>query len=187
MVSFVSGGELIKFSKRTGSNYLLDELIDDVGVDAVKYFFNMRAAGSHLEFDVKLAQEQSEKNPVYYVQYAHARIASILRFAQQQEIDISKLTGANLSPLEHAEELALIKLLRQFPLLISRSAESFAPHHVCEYLRTVAAQYHKFYHDCRIVGQPEPLQSARLALCLATKQVVANGCLILGINAPESM
>ncbi len=187
MVSFVSGGELIKFSKRTGSNYLLDELIDDVGVDAVKYFFNMRAAGSHLEFDVKLAQERSEKNPVYYVQYAHARIASILRFAEQQEIDMSKLAGADLSPLEHAEELALIKLLRQFPLLISRSADSFAPHHLCEYLRTVAAQYHKFYHDCRIVGQPEPLQSARLALCLATKQVVANGCLILGINAPESM
>jgi arginyl-tRNA synthetase len=187
MVSFVSGGELIKFSKRTGQNYLLDELIDDVGVDAVKYFFNMRAPGSHLEFDVRLAQEQSDKNPVYYVQYAHARIASILRFAEQQEINISNLASVDLSPLVHQEELALIKLLRQFPQLISRSAESFAPHHVCEYLRQVSAQYHKFYHDCRIVGQPEPLQSARLALCLAAKQVLANGCMILGITAPESM
>lgn len=187
MVSFVSGGELIKFSKRTGSNYLLDELIDDVGVDAVKYFFIMRASGSHLEFDVQLAQEQSEKNPVYYVQYAHARIASILRFAENQEIDISKLSTTELSTLQHEEELALIKLLRQFPQLVRRSADSFAPHHVCEYLRTVAAQYHKFYHDCRIIGQPEPLQSARLALCLATKYILANGCQILGIQAPDSM
>ena len=187
MVSFVSGEELIKFSKRSGGNYLLDELIDDVGVDAVKYFFNMRAAGTHLEFDVALAKEQSEKNPVYYVQYAHARVASILRFAEQQEIDISGLEKTDLSALVHVEELALIKLLRRFPLLVEQSAEAFAPHHICEYLRGVAAQFHKFYHDCRIVGQPEPLQSGRLALSLATKNVLAGGCHILGVSAPDSM
>ncbi len=187
MVSFVSGEELIKFSKRSGGNYLLDELIDDVGVDAVKYFFNMRAAGTHLEFDVALAKEQSEKNPVYYVQYAHARVASILRFAEQQSIDVKELEKSDLGSLKHVEELSLIKLLRRFPIILEQSAEKFEPHHICEYLRQVAAQFHKFYHDCRIVGQPEPLQSARLALSLATKTVLANGCTILGVTAPESM
>jgi arginyl-tRNA synthetase len=187
MVSFVAGTEVIKFSKRSGGNYLLDELIDDVGTDAVKFFFNMRAAGSHLEFDVELAKEQSEKNPVYYVQYAHARIASILRFAEQQEVKTSGLDAVGLSSLEHAEEIGLIKLLRRFPDLVRHSAEAFAPHHLCEYLRQVSAQFHKFYHDCRIVGQPEPLQSARLALSLAAKNVLAAGCAILGVTAPESM
>jgi arginyl-tRNA synthetase len=187
MVSFVSGRELIKFSKRSGGNYLLDELIDDVGTDASKFFFNMRAVGSHLEFDVALAKEQSEKNPVYYVQYAHARIASILRFATEQGIDTSALKRAPLESLEHAEEIALIKLLRRFPSIVMQSAEAFAPHHICEYLRQVAAQFHKFYHECRMVGQPEPIQSARLALALATKQVLANGTSLLGVNAPESM
>ncbi len=187
MVTFLSGNEVIKFSKRSGSNYLLDELIDDVGTDATKFFFNMRAVGSHLEFDVELAKEQSEKNPVYYVQYAHARIASILRFAEQQEINTQMLTKADLTVLVHAEEMSLIKILHRFPSLIVQTAEAFAPHHICEYLRQVAAQFHKFYHDCRMVGQPEPLQSARLALALATKQVLASGCSILGVTAPESM
>ncbi|MEO6941189.1 MAG: arginine--tRNA ligase [Candidatus Kapaibacterium sp.] len=187
MVSFISGGELIKFSKRSGGNYLLDELLEDVGADACKFFFNMRAVGSHLEFDVELAKDQSDKNPVYYVQYAHARIASILRFAAQQELVISEDQIPELSVLEHVEEIALIKTLMRFPDVVRLSAQSFAPHHVCEYLREVAAQFHKFYHECRIVGTPEPLQSARLALAQATKRVLANGCQILGISAPESM
>ena len=187
MVSFISGEEVIKFSKRSGGNYLLDELIDDVGTDATKFFFNMRAVGSHLEFDVALAKEQSDKNPVYYVQYAHARIASILRFAADQEIDITNLAATDLSVLTHNEERELIKLLSQFPSLLLRSAEAYAPHHICEYLRQVAAQFHKFYHDCRMVGQPEPIQSARLALARSAKYVLSAGCLILGVSAPESM
>ncbi len=187
MVSFVSGGELIMFSKRSGGAYTLDELIDDVGVDAVKYFFNMRSAGSHLEFDVELAKEQSEKNPVYYVQYAHARIASILRFAEQQGLDTSQVEQADLTVLDHAEEHALIKVLLRFPTVLSRSAASLAPHHVCEYLREVAQQFHKFYHDCRIVGSAPEIQSARLALTLAAKRVLASGCTVLGVTAPESM
>ncbi|MBS1904670.1 MAG: arginine--tRNA ligase [Bacteroidetes bacterium] len=187
MVSFMNGGELVKFSKRSGGTYTLDELIDDVGVDAVKFFFNMRAVGSHLEFDLSLAKEQSEKNPVYYVQYAHARIASILRFAADQQIDTTKLAESNLDVLTHPSERELVKLLSQFPTLVVRAAEGSAPHHICEYLRTVAAGFHKFYHDCRIVGQPEPLQSARLALALAAKYVLAAGCTILGVSAPESM
>lgn len=186
MVTFVSGGELIKFSKRSGGTYTLDELLEDVGTDAAKFFFNMRAAGSHLEFDVELAKEQSEKNPVYYVQYAHARIASILRFAKQQGLAVDG-EGADLSVLQHPEELALIKVLLRLPLVIRSSAASLAPHHVCEYLREVAAQFHKFYHECRIVQSEPPLQNARLALSLAAKRVLASGCAVLGVNAPESM
>ncbi|MDP4200769.1 MAG: arginine--tRNA ligase [Bacteroidota bacterium] len=187
MVSFVSGGELIMFSKRSGGAYTLDELIEDVGADAAKFFFNMRSAGSHLEFDVELAKEQSEKNPVYYVQYAHARIASILRFAEQQGLDISQVERADLTILDHVEEHALIKVLLRFPTVLDRSAVSLAPHHVCEYLREVAQQFHKFYHDCRIVGSAPELQSARLALTLAAKRVLAGGCAVLDVTAPESM
>ena len=185
MVSFVSGGEVIKFSKRSGGNYYLDELLDDVGTDAAKFFFIMRAAGSHLEFDVELAKEQSDKNPVYYVQYAHARIASIIRFALQNEKVIDPT--ADLSVLKHPEEIALIKVLLHFPEIVQTSAHAFAPHHICEYLRNVAAQFHRFYHDCRIVNSEPALEAARLVLASATKLVLANGCSILGITAPESM
>ena len=187
MVSFVSGTETIKFSKRSGGTYTLEELLDDVGTDAAKFFFNMRSAGSHLEFDVELAREQSDKNPVYYVQYAHARIASILRFAATQGLPTSFDGTTDLSALTHPEELALIKVLLRLPEVIERSAASLAPHHVCEYLREVAAQFHKFYHDCRIVGSAEPVQSARLALAFATKRVLASGCAVLSIAAPETM
>jgi len=187
MVSFVSNGELIKFSKRSGSNYTLDELLEDVGTDAASFFFNMRAAGSHLEFDVELAKEQSDKNPVYYVQYAHARISSMLRFADQQGITADAWKQAKLEVLTHPEEIALTKLLLRFPQIVSMSAAAYAPHHICEYLREVAAQFHKFYHDCRIVGTEEPTQTARLALAIATKRVLANGCKILNVSAPESM
>jgi arginyl-tRNA synthetase len=187
MVSFVSNGELIKFSKRSGSNYTLDELLEDVGTDAASFFFNMRAAGSHLEFDVELAKEQSDKNPVYYVQYAHARIASMLRFAEQQGIAQDSYKTAQLDVLTHPEEIALTKLLLRFPQMVSMSAAAYAPHHICEYLREVAAQFHKFYHDCRIVGTEEPIQTARIALAIATKRVLANGCKILNVSAPESM
>jgi arginyl-tRNA synthetase len=187
MVSFVSGAELIKFSKRSGDAYSLEELLDDVGSDAAKFFFNMRAAGSHLEFDVELAREQSDKNPVYYVQYAHARIASILRFAIQQDIDISDFDESSLDVLQHDEEIRLIKVLLRFPTVVERSTAALAPHHVCEYLREVAAQFHKFYQECRIVGGPKELEIPRLMLALATKRILAGGCSILGVSAPESM
>jgi arginyl-tRNA synthetase len=187
MVSFVSNGELIKFSKRSGSNYTLDELLEDVGTDAASFFFNMRAAGSHLEFDVELAKEQSDKNPVYYVQYAHARIASMLRFAEERGLAADAWKNAQLDVLQHNEEIALTKLLLRFPQIVSMSAAAYAPHHICEYLRDVAAQFHKFYHDCRIVGTEEPIQTARIALAIATKRILANGCKILNVSAPESM
>jgi arginyl-tRNA synthetase len=188
MVSFIANGELVKFSKRAGGTYYLDDLLDDVGTDATKFFFNMRAASTHLEFDLALAKEQSEKNPVYYVQYAHARIGSILRLAATEGLEVQ--AGAapdSLITLEHPEERAMIKVLLRFPQVVKLSAQSFAPHHLCEYMRDVASQFHKFYHECRIIQSAEPLRSARLQLCMATKQVLASGCAILGVTAPESM
>ncbi len=188
MVSFIANGELVKFSKRAGGTYYLDDLLDDVGADATKFFFNMRAASTHLEFDLALAKEQSDKNPVYYVQYAHARIGSILRLAASESLEVrSGEMQESLHTLEHAEELALIKILLRFTQVIRLSAQSFAPHHLCEYMREVAGQFHKFYHECRIIQSAEPLRSARLQLCMATKQVLASGCEILGVSAPDSM
>ena len=186
MVSFVSNGEVVKMSKRSGNVYSLDDLIEDVGVDAVRYFFIMRGATSHLEFDIKLAQEQSESNPVYYLQYAHARIASILRFAESEGMPTAA-DSAQLSLLIHESEVALIKELQQFPDIISLSARTYETQHLCTYLHNVATAFHKFYHDCRVVTENRELSATRLALCHATRQVLANGFSVIGISAPEKM
>ncbi|HOJ03839.1 MAG TPA: arginine--tRNA ligase [Bacteroidota bacterium] len=186
MVSFVHEGEAVKMSKRSGNVYSLDDLIEDVGVDAVRYFFIMRAAQSHLEFDIKLAQEQSENNPVYYLQYAHARIASIVRFAESEGLEAG--ASADLSLLTHESEISLIKLLLDFPDMVALSARTYETQHLCTYLHNVAAGFHKFYHDCRVVVMEQrEMSAARLALCKATRQVLANGFGIIGITAPESM
>ncbi|MDX9758074.1 MAG: arginine--tRNA ligase [Bacteroidota bacterium] len=185
MVSFVHDGEAVKMSKRSGNVYSLDDLIDDVGVDAVRLFFIMRGANSHLEFDIKLAQEQSENNPVYYLQYAHARIASILRFAASEGMDTFE--DVNLALLTHDSEIALIKELMRFPEWIAISARTCETQHLCTYLHNCATAFHKFYHDCRVVTDDRALSTARLALCRATMQVLRNGFSIIGIDAPEKM
>lgn len=185
MVSFVNEGETVKMSKRSGNVYYLDDLINDVGVDAVRYFFIMRGANSHLEFDIKLAQEQSENNPVYYLQYAHARIASILRFAESE--GVTHIEDADLALLTHDSEVALIKELLRFPEWVELSARLYETQHLCTYLHNCATAFHKFYHDCRVVTEDAALSGARLALCRATKQVLRNGFSIIGIDAPEKM
>ncbi len=185
MVSFVNEGETVKMSKRSGNVYSLDDLIEDVGSDAVRYFFIMRGASSHLEFDIRLAQEQSENNPVYYLQYAHARIASILRFAETE--GMSAEGKAPLELLTHSSEIALIKELLQFGDIIQLAARTYDTQHLCTYLHGVATAFHKFYHDCRVVTEDKQLSAARIALCRATRQVLANGFSIIGIAAPESM
>lgn len=185
MVSFVHEGEAVKMSKRSGNVYYLDDLIADVGVDAVRYFFIMRGASSHLEFDIKLAQEQSENNPVYYLQYAHARIASILRFAESEAV--VETGDADLSLLNHESEVSLIKELLRFPEWVAFSARTYETQHLCTYLHNCATAFHKFYHDCRVVTDDRVLSGARLALCRATKQVLRNGFAIIGIDAPENM
>lgn len=185
MVSFINEGEAVKMSKRSASVYSLDDLIDDVGADAVRYFFVMRSVHSHLEFDLKLAQEQSENNPVYYLQYAHARIASIIRFARAEEIDLD--AQHDLSRFRIKEEIDLIKTLLDFPEVIASCTATLEPHRLCTYLHDTATSFHKFYHECRVVTDDQALTHARLALCRATKQVIVNGLSILGITAPEKM
>jgi len=185
MVTFVENGEVVKFSKRSGKSFTLDELIDEVGADVVRFFFVMRAVGTHLEFDLGLAKEEGDKNPVFYLQYAHARIASILRKAAEQGIAVD--AHANLHVLRHAREIELITLLSRFRQVVERAAESLEPHTVAEYLRDLAAAYHNFYHDCRILGSEGDLQGARLLLADVTRRAMRNGLTILGVAAPDVM
>lgn len=188
-VTLMRDGEQVKMSKRLANFVTLDELIDEVGSDAVRFFFLMRSTSSHLEFDLNLAKEQSEKNPVYYLQYAHARIASILRFAETEGTfhATDSVSDINYSLLKGQAEVALVKLLLEFPETVESCAMSFEPHHLTTYLHDVATAFHKFYHEHRVVIPEVELAKARLALCLAAKTVLANGCKILGISAPERM
>jgi len=184
-VTILQEGEVVKMSTRKANFITLDELIDEVGADVVRYFFLMRGIGSHLNFDLKLAKEQSEANPVYYLQYAHARIASIIRLAESKGVDVKK--SYDLSLLTQPEEISLMKLISQFPDIVESCAATYEPHRLAEYLHDVAGSYHRFYHEHRVVGGDLNITAARIALCLATKTVLANGFAILGINAPEKM
>lgn len=185
MVTFVENGEVVKFSKRSGKSFTLDDLIEEVGADVVRFFFVMRAVGTHLEFDLGLAKEEGEKNPVFYLQYAHARICSILRKAEEQGISVEPTS--DLSVLVHPHEIELITTLSRMQLVMERAAASLEPHTVAEYLRDLAATYHHFYHDCRILGAEPELQSARLLLADVTRRAMRNGLFVLGVQAPERM
>lgn len=184
-VTVVQNGEVVKMSTRKANFITLDELIDEVGADVVRYFFLMRSIGSHLNFDLKLAKQQSEENPVYYLQYAHARIASIIRYAAAEGISMDDHPETTL--LTQAEEIGLVKRLVEFPDMVESCARTFEPHRLAEFLHDVAGLFHRFYHVHRVVTENKPLSTARLALCLATKTVLANGLAILGISAPERM
>lgn len=186
MVSFVEGGEQVKMSKRSGKAITLDSLIEELGADVVRFFFLMRNASTHLEFDLDLAREQSEKNPVFYLQYAHARIAGVLRHAEQEGIAIDE--KASLEPLSSPEELDVIRQILFWPETLDRAARDLEPVIVAEYLRELAAAFHKFYHDHRVVGaDTEAEQAARLRLLEMTRTVLAAGLGVLGVGAPERM
>jgi arginyl-tRNA synthetase len=184
-VTIVQGGEVVKMSTRKANYITLDELIDQVGADVVRYFFLMRGINSHLNFDLALAKEQSDENPVYYLQYAHARIASIVRHAATQTA--GRNISTNFSLLQASEELELIKLLITFPDVVASCATAHEPHRLAEYLHDAAGRFHAFYHAHRVVTEDTDLMAARMALCEATKRVLANGFAILGISAPEKM
>lgn len=190
-VTLLRDGQQVKMSKRTANMVTLDELIEEVGSDAVRFFFLMRGVSTHLDFDLNLALEQSEKNPVYYVQYAHARIASILRFAETEGLyspaQPSTKEAANYSLLVQPEEIGLVKLLLEFPETVESSCFGFEPQRITTYLHDVATAFHRFYHEHRVVTPDRELSVARLALCSASRTVLANGCKILGISAPERM
>jgi arginyl-tRNA synthetase len=183
-VTLVRGGQPVKMSTRKANYVTLDELMDDVGVDVTRFFFLMRAPGTHLEFDLDLAKEASDKNPVFYLQYAHARVCSILRKAAEGELTPD---GADLSLLTDDAETALIKELLRMPEVVARAAEGRAPHLLPVYLREVAVAFTRFYDACRILGEPDDLARARLALADTTRQTIAGGLGLLGLTAPERM
>lgn len=185
MVSLYRDGQLVKLSKRTGETVTLHELMEEVGVDAARYFFLMRSLDSQLDFDLDLAKKKSNENPVYYIQYAHARISSI--FGQADEVGILAKDGAELELLTDASEIALIKKLAAYPEEIQRAAAELAPQRIARYSYDLAGAFHSFYNQCRIIGQEPARASARLALVTATGRVIRHSLGILGVSAPEKM
>ncbi len=183
-VTIIENGEVVKMSTRKANYITLDELTESVGKDVVRYFFNMRSFSSHLNFDIDLAKKQSEENPVFYLQYAHARISSILRITDEQKM---KASLENLELLNTDAEINLMKKLHQFKNEVYYSAVNYEPHRIANYLEELAASFHKFYTDCRILGSEEKLAEARIALANATKIVIKNGLSILGVSAPDRM
>jgi arginyl-tRNA synthetase len=184
MVTVMKAGAEMKLSKRAGSYMTVRELVDEVGRDAVRYFFLMRRADSHLVFDVDLARSQSEENPVFYVQMAHARMSGIFRVAGCAPGSVGT-AGVDLAGLVEAEETDLLKHLAAFPELVARAAETLEPHRVTGYLEDLARIAHGWYHKYRVLG--EPAERARLVLAAAVRQVLANGLGLLGIGAPDRM
>ncbi len=184
-VTLVRGGAPVKMSTRKATYETLDDLMDEVGEDVTRFFFLMRSPNTHLEFDLDLAKEASDKNPVFYLQYAHARIASIRRKAA--EAGLERPPGPALDLLTHDAETALVKTILAFPDEVRLAAENHAPHRLAEYLRGVAGAFSQFYRDCRIVGESPALAGARLALAEATQTTLANGLSILGVSAPDRM
>jgi arginyl-tRNA synthetase len=186
MVTVMRGGEEVKISKRAGSYVTVRDLVDEVGRDAVRYFFLMRKGDSQLQFDVDLARSQSEENPVYYIQMAHARMAGIFRVG---EIDPASVDGMDidLSVLSLPEEQEVIKALLDFPSVVAGAADALEPHRVATYLHDTAGKIHLWYHKAHVLNEPEPLMRARLVLVRASQIVLRNGLTLLGINAPERM
>ncbi len=184
-VTLVRGGEPVKMSTRKATYVTLDELMDEVGEDVTRFFFLMRSPNTHLEFDLDLAREASEKNPVFYLQYAHARICSILRKAE--EVGFTFADGADLSVLEHDSEIALMKEILRLPEVIERACDLMEPHTVANYLRDVAVAFTQFYGNCRIIGEEKKLATARMNLAEAARITLQNGLTVMGISAPERM
>jgi arginyl-tRNA synthetase len=186
-VNLLDRGEQLKMSKRAGRLVLLRDLVGEVGRDVARFFFLMRKTSSHLDFDMELARNQSDENPVFYVQYAHARICSVLDFAHEQGVDYDGDVPVALDPLDSEEELALLKLLSTFPSFLIRAADAREPHRLTGYLRDLASAFHHFYEKHRVVSDDVETALARLALVDGTRVVLANGLRLLGVSAPEKM
>ncbi len=185
MVSLYRGGELVKMSKRTGQSVTLSELIEEVGTDAARYFFVMRSLDSQLDFDLDLAKSQSNENPVYYIQYAHARICSIFRQAQETKLAVG--TAPQLELLTDETEIALIKKIEEYTEEVEKAAAEYAPQRIARYAYDLASAFHSFYNKCRIMGVDDKLAEARLALVQVTAHVIRHSLGIVGVSAPEKM
>ncbi len=182
IVRLIRDGEEVKMSKRTGAGISLRELCEDVGVDAARYFFVSRAASSHLDFDLNLALEQSSSNPVYYAQYAHARLSKVLELAKDIEID------ENATKLGQKQEMDLLKTLIEFPKTIQNAAKNRGPHMVATYIQDLASKIHAFYTECRVIDREHlDVTASRLALAKASRIVMKNALNVIGVSAPETM
>lgn len=187
LVRLFKGGELLRMSKRTGQYVTLEELLEEVGRDAARYFFVMIKPDSHLDFDLDLARSQTAENPVYYVQYAHARICSILRLAGERGIEVPSPAEVDFSVLRHPAELELVKKIAELPETIIGAARALEPHRLTRYAQELAALFHNFYTNCRVLADEEALRGARLILVTATRITLRNVLHLLGISAPERM
>ena len=185
-VRLLEDGKQVSMSKRAGEFVTLRDLVEDVGVDAAKFFFLMRKTNAHLDFNLTLAREQSEENPVYYVQYAHARISSVIAYAREQGVDIPEDESC-VSKLGEPEEIDLMRRVVTFPQIVEGAAEAGEPHRLTGYARDLAAGFHRFYHVCRIVSGDAERSEARLLLAEATRIVLAESLRLLGVSAPEKM
>lgn len=187
LVRLMRGGEVVRMSKRTGKAIQLSDLLDEVPVDAARFFFNQREASTQMDFDLELAVEESAQNPVYYVQYAHARICSIFRNLEAEGITPKNVPADDLLVLTHPDEKELIRHLAGYTGEIVEAAKSFEPARITRYCLELASLFHKFYNSCRVKCEDEKLMAARLALCAAARHTLRNALALLKINAPESM
>jgi arginyl-tRNA synthetase len=186
-VSFLRGGEPVAMSKRAGTFVSLDELIDEVGTDAARFHLLMFSADVTMRFDIETVKAQTLENPVYYVQYGHARIASILRRAAERGVDLRPIGDVDLSLLHHDAELDLLRAVADMPSQVATAAEIRAPHRLTHAAQDLAARFHRFYTDCPVLSDDAELTQARLWLCRGAKQTIANLLGLLGVSAPESM
>ncbi len=187
LVRLVEKGEVVRMSKRTGRMITLSDLLDEIGVDAARFFFNLRQAGSHFEFDLGLAVEQSNDNPVFYVQYAYARICSIIRLLAEEGTKVQSVKDIDCTLLSDEHERALIKKLAEFPEEIRVAAAAFEPSRITRYAMDSAALFHSFYNACHVRTEDAALSAARLALVEATRVVLANALRMLSVSAPKKM
>lgn len=187
MVSLFQNGEKVKMSKRTGKAVTMEDLMDEVGVDAIRYFFTMRSMDSHLDFDMDLAVSKSNENPVFYVQYAHARICSIFRQAEEQGIDILPWQEATLSRLDTEQEFDLLRKIGELPETIAEAARIYAPHTIIRYVYELASQFHSYYKAERVITEDAEQSQARLQLLAVLRITIANTLALVGVSAPERM
>ena len=186
-IRLLRGGEALAMSKRAGEFISMAELLADVGKDAARFFFLLRGASSHLDFDMDLAKKETPENPVYYVQYAHARVCSIFKKAAEKGVEYNEdLRAADLSLLD-ADEVRIAKRLCRFPETVERAAAKLEPHNVCYFLIDLASDFHSYYNKTKVLTDEPALTSARLALSAAVRQVIANGLALIGVSAPQAM
>ena len=184
-VTLIRDGEKVKMSTRKADFVTLDDLLNELGIDIVRYFFIMRSMNSHLDFDLDLAKDQSDKNPIFYLQYAHARICNIIKHGKNQDSQFSDNFDPSL--LNEENELKLMKLMSNFPVIMYTALETLEPQNIANYLQSLAAHFHKFYGTCKVITENKEMTQARLGLILGTKIILSTGLSLLGIRTREKM